>query len=227
MYMEVSIIEDKNIIKYIQEADKVLSEMKFTEHNLAHVTKVSQLSSYILSELGYSDYEVNLVKIASYLHDIGNIINRHNHPHYSALLAHDLLSNRDFTLEEIFKIMSAVGNHDESSGKPVSPISAALIIADKSDVRRSRVRKLDIKQFDIHDRVNYAVDKSELIVNKEEKTILLKLQLNTKYSSIMEYLSIFSTRMKFCEEAANYLNMKFGLQINDTILFGGNAWETV
>lgn len=225
--MEINILEDKTIIKYIQEADKVLSEMKFTEHNLAHVTKVAQLSSYILSELGYSEYDVNLVKIASYLHDIGNIINRNGHPHFSALLVHDLLRDKDFTLEEIFKIMSAVGNHDESSGKPVSPLSAALIIADKSDVRRSRVRKLDTKQFDIHDRVNYSVDKSELIVNKDEKTILLKLNLNTKYSSIMEYLTIFSTRMEFCEEASEYLGMKFGLQINDITLFGGRStWET-
>ena len=223
--MEINILEDKTIIKYIQEADKVLSEMKFTEHNLAHVTKVAQLSSYILSELGYSEYDVNLVKIASYLHDIGNIINRNDHPHYSALLVHDLLLSRDFTLEEVFKIMSAVGNHDESSGKPVSPLSAALIIADKSDVRRSRVRKLDTNKFDIHDRVNYSVDKSELIINKDEKTILLKLNLNTKYSSIMEYLTIFSNRMKFCEEAAEYLGMKFGLQINDITLFGGNTWE--
>lgn len=224
--MEINILEDKTIIKYIQEADKVLSEMKFTEHNLAHVTKVAQLSSYILSELGYSEYDVNLVKIASYLHDIGNIINRNDHPHYSALLVHDLLLSRDFTLGEVFKIMSAVGNHDESSGKPVSPLSAALIIADKSDVRRSRVRKLDTNKFDIHDRVNYSVDKSELIINKNEKTILLKLNLNTKYSSIMEYLTIFSNRMKFCEEAAEYLGMKFGLQINDITLFGGNTWET-
>ena len=223
--MEINILEDKTIIKYIQEADKVLSEMKFTEHNLAHVTKVAQLSSYILSELGYSEYDVNLVKIASYLHDIGNIINRNDHPHYSALLVHDLLLSRDFTLEEVFKIMSAVGNHDESSGKPVSPLSAALIIADKSDVRRSRVRKLDTNKFDIHDRVNYSVDKSELIINKDEKTILLKLNLNTKYSSIMEYLTIFSNRMKFCEEAAEYLGMKFGLQINYITLFGGNTWE--
>lgn len=223
--MEIKILEDKTIIKYIQEADKVLSEMKFTEHNLAHVTKVAQLSSYILSELGYSEYDVNLVKIASYLHDIGNIINRNGHPHYSALLVHDLLLSRDFTLEEVFKIMSAVGNHDETSGKPVSPLSAALIIADKSDVRRSRVRKLDTNKFDIHDRVNYSVDKSELIINKDEKTILLKLNLNTKYSSIMEYLTIFSDRMKFCEEAAEYLGMKFGLQINDITLFGGNTWE--
>jgi len=221
--MDTKIIEDKNIIKYIQEADKVLSEMKFTEHNLAHVTKVAQLSSYILSELGYSAYDIDLVKIASYLHDIGNIINRNGHPHFSALLIHDLLHDKDFTLEEIFKIMSAVGNHDESSGKPISPISAALIIADKSDVRRSRVRKLDINQFDIHDRVNYSVDKSELIVNKDEKTILLKLNLDTKYSSIMEYLTIFSTRMEFCEEAAEYLGMKFGLQINDITLFGGKS----
>lgn len=224
--MEIKILEDKTIIKYIQEADKVLSEMKFTEHNLAHVTKVAQLSSYILSELGYSEYDVNLVKIASYLHDIGNIINRNGHPHYSALLVHDLLLSRDFTLEEVFKIMSAVGNHDETSGKPVSPLSAALIIADKSDVRRSRVRKLDTNKFDIHDRVNYSVDKSELIISKDEKTILLKLNLNTKYSSIMEYLTIFSDRMKFCEEAAEYLGMKFGLQINDITLFGGNTWET-
>lgn len=225
--MEINILEDKTIIKYIQEADKVLSEMKFTEHNLAHVTKVAQLSSYILSELGYSEYDVNLVKIASYLHDIGNIIKRNGHPHYSALLVHDLLLSRDFTLEEVFKIMSAVGNHDETSGKPVSPLSAALIIADKSDVRRSRVRKLDTNKFDIHDRVNYSVDKSELIIDKDEKTILLKLNLNTKYSSIMEYLTIFSDRMKFCEEAAEYLGMKFGLQINDITLFGGNTWETV
>ena len=216
--MENNIIKDEKILTYIRQADNVLFSMKFTEHNLAHVSRVSNMACKLLKDLGYDDVVLKLTEIACYLHDIGNIINRHDHAHYGALLARDLLLEKDIPLEHIIKIMSAIGNHDESSGVPVSEMSAALILADKADIRRSRVRKLDTNLFDIHDRVNYSVDSSILSVNKDKKFIILELTLNNEYSSILEFLSIFSSRMEFCKKAAEYFGYKFCLCINGVIL---------
>ena len=216
--MENIIVEKLNIGEYIKSADKVLSAMKFTEHNLAHVSRVSKMACKLLSDLGYDEHTIELAEIASYLHDIGNIVNRKDHAHSSALLAYDILMKNNYPLEDIFTIMSAIGNHDESSGLPVNAISAALILADKADIRRSRVRKLNINDFDIHDRVNYAVSSSKLEVNRVINIINLKLKLDSEYSSVMDYFSIFADRMELCKKAAKFLNMDFCLTINDTKL---------
>ena len=214
--MNKELFEKLNLAEYIQAADKVLEQTKITEHNVAHLTRVVNMSRLILTELGYDDeHTLELSELAGYMHDFGNIVNRHDHAHSSALLAHTILLNADYELSDIFEVMSAVANHNEATGNPISPISAALIIADKADVRRSRVRKQDISTFDIHDRVNYAVQASTIHVNKEKKIITLRLSLDTDYSSVVEYLEIFTGRMKLCKKSAKYLGCKFKLMIND------------
>ena len=192
--------------------------MEFAEHNLAHVSRVAKMACKILSELGYSEHTIELTEIAGYMHDIGNVVNRHDHAHSSAILAYDILLKNDYELEDILKIISAIGNHDVTTGFPVSPIAAALIIADKSDVRRSRVRKQDLNTFDIYDKVHYSVDSSILTVDKDSRVITLKLKLNTNYSSVLDYYDTFYSRMQLCKKAAEYLDMKFCLQINDVKL---------
>lgn len=216
--MDSNILSNTEIVKYIKAADVSLNAMKFTEHSIAHVSRVAQMSCKLLQDLDYDSHSIELASIAGYLHDIGNIINRHDHAHSSAILAHYILKENGYSLEDIFVVMAAIGNHDESSGVPVSAISAALILADKADIRRSRVRKLDINQFDIHDRVNYSVTSSNLSVDKQEKVITLNLKLDLEYSSVMDYISIFSERMELCKKAANYLGMNFCLKINDIVL---------
>lgn len=212
---KVNIVEQLNICEYIKAADASLSAMKFTEHNVAHVSRVSKMACKLLSDLGYDEHTIELTEVASYLHDIGNIVNRKDHAHSSALMAYDILMKKEYPLQDIFTIMSAIGNHDESSGVPVSPISAALILADKSDVRRSRVRKSDQSEFDIHDRVNYAVSSSYLEVNEEDKLISLHLTLDTDYSSVGDYFTIFASRMEMCKKAAGFFGFRFCLSINN------------
>lgn len=216
--MENYIFNKLDISEYIKAADNNLSAMKFTEHNVAHVTRVAKMSCKLLLDLGYDEHTIELAEIASYLHDIGNIINRHDHAHSGAMLAYNILMNKNYSLSDIFIIMSAIGNHDESSGYPVNEVAAALILADKSDVRRSRVRKLDLSKFDIHDKVNYSIISSSLSVDTKNKLIILSLNLDREYSSIMEYFSIFSSRMELCKKAAEYLGMKFCLKINNISL---------
>lgn len=205
-------LKDK-YIKYIQFADECTKAIKFTEHGVAHATVVSNFTKRILTELGYNEHHQQIGEIAGLLHDIGNIINRKNHAEYGALLARQLLSeDTELSTDDILTIMSTIGNHDEHTGNPINSIAAALIIADKSDVRRSRVRKRDVNTFDIHDRVNYAIYESNLIVC--DTTIELKLQLDTEYCSILEYIQIFSSRMELCKKAAMSLNRTFVLIIN-------------
>lgn len=207
------IIQDKEINEYIKYSDNCLKNMGFTEHGLAHVKKVVNSVEYILSELGYDSYTVELGKISGYIHDIGNCVNRHHHSHSSALMAQRLLHERDFPLEDIAKISYAVGNHDEGDGTPADPISAALIIADKADVRRSRVRKKVITSFDIHDKVNYAISQANLLVDNEKKTITLSILLDKEYSSILDYFEIFLNRMTLCKYAAKVLGCEFILEV--------------
>ena len=216
--MEHSIVEKLNLIPYIGASDSCLAAMEFAEHNLAHVSRVAKMACKILSELGYSEHTIELTEIAGYMHDIGNVVNRHDHAHSSAILAYDILLKNGYELEDILKIISAIGNHDVTTGFPVSPIAAALIIADKSDVRRSRVRKQDINTFDIYDKVHYSVDSSILTVDKGSRVITLRLKLNTNYSSVLDYYDTFYSRMQLCKKAAEYLDMKFCLQINDVKL---------
>ena len=187
----------------------------FTEHSFAHVTHVAETVQYILETLGYSQREVELGQIAGYLHDIGNLINRIDHSQSGAMMAFRILKDMGADAKDIATIVTAIGNHDEGTGVPVNPIAAALILADKSDVRRSRVRNTETSQFDIHDRVNYSVRKSVLKINEEHSIVKLKLLIDTKYGSVMDYFEIFLNRMILCRKAAERLGLMFKLIINE------------
>lgn len=206
---------DISIRTYIIKADESLKALGYTEHSFAHVTRVSETAAYILRTLDYPEREIELTRIASYLHDIGNLVNRTDHSQSGAVMAFRILDNMDMPADELSQIVSAIGNHDEGTGVAVNPISAALILADKSDVRRTRVRNPDTLTFDIHDRVNYSVEKSELFINDSKTEIILKLKINTEISSVMDYFEIFLGRMKMCRNAAKKLGLGFQLYINE------------
>lgn len=205
---------DPAIRTYIARADESMAALGFTEHSFAHVGRVAETAGYILAELGYSERQVELTKIAGFLHDIGNLVNRVDHSQSGAVMAFRILDNMGFPPEEIALIATAIGNHDEGTGVPVSPEAAALIIADKSDVRRSRVRGKDPGSFDIHDRVNYSVTSSETRVEKDSGSIWLRLTVDTEMGSVMEYFEIFMARMILCRKAAGRLGLEFKLSIN-------------
>ena len=206
---------NETIRTYIQRADESLIALGYTEHSFAHVTQVAETAGYILETLGDPARTVELVKIAGYLHDIGNLVNRVDHSQSGAVMAFRILDNLNCDPEEIATIVTAIGNHDEGTGLPVNAVAAALILADKSDVRRSRVRNTDMASFDIHDRVNYSVRKSKLKINEEHTLIKLKLSVDTAYGSIMDYFEIFMQRMILCRKAAEKLGLQFKLAIND------------
>lgn len=212
-YQEIK--KNEEINTYIRQADLALSALGFTEHSFAHVTLVAEKAGYILQTLGYPERTVELVKIAGYLHDIGNLVNRVEHSQSGAIMAFRILDHLNFPPDEIGQIVSAIGNHNEGTGVPVSALAAALILADKSDVRRNRVRNQDISNFDIHDRVNYSVTKSELKINESHTLIKLKLSVDTRYGSVMDYFEIFLQRMILCRKAAEKLGMQFKLMINE------------
>lgn len=200
---------------YIKKADESLRALGFTEHSFAHVVNVANTAEYILRTMGYDEHEIDIAKIAAYLHDIGNLVNRVDHSQSGAVMAFRLLTNMEMEPEDIADITTAIGNHDEGSGVPVNAVSAALILADKSDVRRSRVRNSDIASFDIHDRVNYSVEKSRLVISDDKAFITLVLSIDTNYGSVMDYFEIFLGRMILCRKAAERLGLKFKLIIND------------
>ncbi|MDY2719270.1 MAG: HD domain-containing protein [Faecousia sp.] len=206
---------NETIRTYIQKADESLSALGFTEHSFAHVGMVAETSKYILQTLDYPARTIELVQIAAWLHDIGNLVNRTDHSQSGAVMAFRILGEMGMEPEEIGEIVTAIGNHDEGTGVPVSPMAAALILADKSDVRRSRVRNTDEKTFDIHDRVNYSVRKAELKINESHTLIKLKLFVDTHYGSIMDYFEIFMDRMLLCRKAAEKLGLQFKLMINE------------
>lgn len=206
---------DETINTYIQAADDSLRELGFTEHSFSHVTYVAQKAAYILETLGYPQRMIELTKIAGYMHDIGNVINRIDHSQSGAVMAFRILDNMGMDPKEIASIISTIGNHDEGTGVPVSPLAAALILADKSDVRRNRVRNEDMSTFDIHDRVNYSVKKSELKINESHTIIKLKLVVDTRFGSVMDYFEIFMERMMLCRKAADKLGLQFKLMINE------------
>jgi len=212
-YEEIKQVEEIKI--YIRQADEALQALGYTEHSFAHVTCVAERSGYILETLGFPARTVELAKIAGYLHDLGNLINRVDHSQSGAIMAFRILDHMHFPPEEIGQIVSAIGNHDEGFGVPVSALAAALILADKSDVRRNRVRNQDVSTFDIHDRVNYSVTKSELKINEAHTIIKLKLHVDTRYSSVMDYFEIFLQRMILCRKAADKLGLEFKLIINE------------
>ena len=212
-YEEIKKVEEIKI--YIKQADEALQALGYTEHSFAHVTCVSERAGYILETLGFPARTVELAKIAGYLHDLGNLINRVDHSQSGAVMAFRILDHLHFPPEEIGQIVSAIGNHDEGFGVPVGALAAALILADKSDVRRNRVRNQDVSTFDIHDRVNYSVTKSELKINEAHTIIKLKLSVDTRYSSVMDYFEIFLQRMILCRKAADKLGLEFKLIINE------------
>ena len=203
---------------YIKKADESLSALGFTEHSFAHVGMVSTRAEYILKTLGYDSHQIDLVKIAAYLHDIGNVINRKEHSQSGAIMAFRILDKLEMPPQDIATIITAIGNHDEGTGEAVNAVAAALIIADKSDVRRSRVRNRDHLAFDIHDRVNYSVAASNLVINDEKTEVILTLEIDTQYSSVMDYFEIFLGRMMLCKKAAEKLGLRFRLVINDQFL---------
>ncbi len=206
--------KDPAIRTYITRADESLIALGFTEHSFAHVTRVASVAKYILTTLGYSEREVELAQIAGYLHDIGNLVNRIDHAQSGAVMAFRILDRMGASPDDIATITTAIGNHDEGTAVAVNPIAAALILGDKTDVRRSRVRNQDITSFDIHDRVNYSVKSSKFSISEDRSVFELTLEIDTTYCSIMDYFEIFLTRMILCRKAAERLGMKFQLTIN-------------
>ncbi len=206
--------KNETINTFIKQADLNLIALGFTEHSFPHVCKVAEMAGMILEKLGYDEKQIELAKIAGYMHDIGNVINRIDHAQSGAVMAFRILDKMGADDEDIATIVAAIGNHDESTAFPVNPVAAALIIADKSDVRESRVRDSADITTDIHDRVNYAVKEQLLTVVPEEKKIVLTLEINNDISEVMEYFEIFMGRMKLCKKAAEKLGMRFKLIIN-------------
>ena len=200
---------------YIERADESLSALGFTEHSFAHVGRVAEMAGYILKTLGYPERDVEMVKIAGWLHDIGNLVNRVDHSQSGAVMAFRILDNLNCDPADIATIVTAIGNHDEGTGVPVNAVAAALSLADKSDVRRSRVRSKDTLHFDIHDRVNYSVTESALTVDRDSSVIRLRLEVDTRYGSVMDYFEIFMGRMLLCRKAAERLGLAFKLSINE------------
>lgn len=203
---------------YIRQADASLNVLGYTEHSFAHATKCAETAGRLLDELGYSEREVELAQIAAYLHDIGNLMNRVDHAQSGATMAFVLLNKMGMEPEETAKVVTAIGNHDESTAFPVNAIAAATIIADKTDVRRSRVRDKKTIHTDIHDRVNYAVERSEVELNAADKTISLYLTIDTQISAVMDYFEIFLQRMLLCRKAAAFFDYSFKLNINGNAL---------
>jgi metal-dependent HD superfamily phosphatase/phosphodiesterase len=200
---------------FVRSANDYLGTIGYTEHGVRHVGLVASIAENVLLYLDYPKRIQELAGIAGYIHDIGNVVNRQDHGQSAALLAMRLLKDMGMTPEEIALIISAIGNHEEQPGDPVNPIAAALILADKSDVHKTRVRNRDISKYDIHDRVNFAVERSFLKVIKEKKIILLQLTIDTQISKVMEYFEIFMSRMLMCRRAASFLNCTFELIINE------------
>lgn len=210
--------KNPDIREYIQRADEELAALGYTEHSFAHVEKTASTAAMILTELGYPERQIELAKIAGFLHDIGNVINRADHAQSGAVMAFRLLDRLEMPVGEICSIISAIGNHDEATAQPINAISASLIIADKTDVRRSRVRNTDFLTFDIHDRVNYAVEESSLQFSRDKKAFVLTLKIDTTISSVLEYFEIFMERMLLCKRAAQFFHMQFKIYINGNIV---------
>lgn len=209
-----TVLQSKEISTYIEQSDNVLLSMGYTEHSFPHVMHVAELAHDILIKLGYSERDAELASIAGYMHDMGNMINRYDHAQNSGLLAFYLLKQLQADPDDIATIVTAIGNHDEGTAFPVDHITAALILADKSDVRCTRVRNSDFATFDIHDRVNYSVKRSDLNIEKDSH-IELSLEIDTEICAVMDYFEIFLQRMVLCRKAAEKLNVHFRLTINN------------
>ena len=200
---------------YITQADASLLALGYTEHSFAHVTRCAQVAADLLSRLGYEERQVELARISGYMHDIGNVVNRVDHAQSGAVMAFRILDKMGMPPADTALVVTAIGNHDEGTGVPVNAVAAALILADKADVRRSRVRNQDTTTFDIHDRVNYSVKKSTLKINEDRTLVKLKLTVDTHFGSVMDYFEIFMQRMILCRKAAEKLGLQFKLIINE------------
>ena len=209
-----SVREHPRVKVFVRKADEALAEIGYTEHGERHVGLVAHIAYNTLKRLGYPEREAELAAIAGYLHDIGNAVNRNQHAQTGAVMAMQILTEMGLPDLEILRVIGAIGNHHEDQGEPVTPVAAAVIMADKSDVHRTRVRNPDMIKFDIHDRVNYAVEKSFLNVDEGAKQITLELTIDTAISQVMEYFEIFMTRMLASRKAAKFLGTTFGLTVN-------------
>ena len=210
-----TIKNNREIRAYITQADASLLALGYTEHSFPHVLKCAQVASDLLEQLGYDERQVELARIAGYMHDIGNVINRDDHAQSGALMAFRILEKLGMDVEDIAPVITAIGNHDEHTAYPVNAVAAALILADKTDVRRSRVRNRDFATFDIHDRVNYSVQKSALRIDEDKTVVILEMIVDTQFGSVMDYFEIFMQRMILCRKAAEKLGLQFKLIIND------------
>jgi hypothetical protein len=206
--------KDPEVQAYLTGGDAVLASMGYTEHGQRHASLVSNIARNILERLSFTDREVELAAVAGYIHDIGNVISRHDHEQIGGLVAMRILGRMDMTPPEIAMVVAAIGNHGEDIGEAVNNVAAALVLADKSDVHRTRVRNSDMAAFDIHDRVNYAAEHSFVRVDEKRKTVTLELKIDTKISPVMDYFEIFLTRMVLCRRAASFLGCEFELVIN-------------
>ena len=219
--MKITYEDVKNspeIRTYITQADASLIALGFTEHSFAHVTKCAMTASGLLRDLGYDDRQIELAKIAGFMHDIGNVVNRHDHAISGATMAFRILDKMGMDPVDVAAVITAIGYHDDKTAFPVNAIAAALLLADKTDVRRSRVRNKDTISFDIHDRVNYAVEKSDLTLDTAAKTVTLTLSINTEVCAVMDYFEIFLDRMLLCRKAAEFFGLTFKLDINGLTL---------
>ena len=212
------VINNEEVQAFVNASQKQLKALGYTEHSYRHIGIVSKRTGEILQKLGYDERTVELGKIAGYMHDIGNCVNRVDHAHSGAILAYNILKDMGMPVDERTEIMMAIGNHDENTGSAISDISAALILADKSDVHRDRVVNKNLSTFVIHDRVNYAVTDADLIMDEKERKIILKLTIDTKICPVLDYFEIFMERTMMCKYAAKYLKIWFELIINDTKL---------
>ena len=210
--------KNEEVEALIQGAQKQLDGLGYTEHSHRHISIVSKRAGDILEQLGYPERTVELARIAGYLHDIGNCVNRNDHAHSGAIIAYNILKDMGMPVEERTEIMMAIGNHDERTGTAVSEISAALILADKSDVHRNRVTNKNLSTFDIHDRVNYAVTDAQLVLDEKQRRVMLKLTIDTKLCPVLDYFEIFMDRTMMSKYATKYLNIWFELVINETKL---------
>lgn len=215
-YQEICNNEEINAL--IARGNQVLKSMGFTEHSKAHARIVADCAATILEALGYGALEIELARIAGFMHDIGNSINRHDHAQSGALLAYQILKDMDMPMEDRLTIVTAIGNHDEKTGTAVDAVSAALILGDKTDVRRNRVQVASQAQFDIHDRVNYAVLSSSVVYQADKQAIVMTLELDDTICTLMEYFEIFLDRMMMCQKACQVLGCKFRLVANGTKL---------
>lgn len=215
-YKQIRENEEVNLL--IEKGNETLNELGYTEHSRKHASKTAETAGRILKELGYGKHKIELAKIAGYMHDIGNSINRVDHAHSGAILAYQILKDGDLPLKDSLIVATAIGHHDEETGTAVDPVSAALILADKTDVRRNRVQNRNKATFDIHDRVNYAALSSKLIIQKEKRIIQMELELDDSICTVMDYFEIFLKRMIMCRRAAERLNCKFKLIANGSKL---------